>query len=153
MLIIWHTLPLNLKPQHHKNEKEHQHHNISNLFQKTCTLWKELDGILRIPEAGSIFSCSGKATSGRNHAHVTWTHKPSISVGFRAPPATRGKKTKRKGRKLIPDRRISLCKHRRNVKKWKSLPLTGQRQQSRTISGVSHARQTHEAKFWTFVAP
>lgn len=51
-----------------------------------CTLTKEIDGILRIPTAGSIFSSSKKATSGRNHAQVTWTHKDSTSVGFKAPP-------------------------------------------------------------------
>lgn len=45
-----------------------------------------LGGILKIPTAGSIFSAFEKATSGRNHAHVTWTHKASTSVGFKAPP-------------------------------------------------------------------
>lgn len=36
--------------------------------------------------AGSIISWFRKITSGRNQAHVTWTHSISTSVGFRAPP-------------------------------------------------------------------
>lgn len=47
---------------------------------------KELDGILKIPTAGSIFSSLEKETSGWNQAQVTWTHNDSTSVGLRAPP-------------------------------------------------------------------
>ena len=52
----------------------------------TNSFTKEFNGILRIPNAGSIFSSLAKDTSGRNQAQVTWTHNVSTSVGFRAPP-------------------------------------------------------------------
>lgn len=58
------------------------------------TFAKELGGILRIPKAGSIVSWSGNPTSGRNQAHVTWTHSISTSVGLRAPPAEQYHMTK-----------------------------------------------------------
>lgn len=57
---------------------------IENYKHQTFT--KELDGMLKIPRAGSIFSSLAKETSGLNQAQVTWTHSVSTSVGFKAPP-------------------------------------------------------------------
>lgn len=72
------------------------HQKLQNSAEKNeySTFTKEFEGILKIPRAGSIFSSLAKETSGWNQAHVTWTHRVSTSVGFRAPPNNNLKKKK-----------------------------------------------------------
>lgn len=55
-------------------------------WEHTITFTKELEGILNIPRAGSIFSSLAKETWGWNQAQVTCTHNGATSVGFKAPP-------------------------------------------------------------------
>lgn len=69
-----------------KSKDKNTRNNLMHQPFGSHTLVNVLGGILKSPTAGSILSALWKATSGRNHAHVTWTHRDWTSVGFNAPP-------------------------------------------------------------------